>query len=186
VIRIISGKFRGKRLYPPASLPAKPTMDIAKEGLFNILHHLTEWENAAWLDLFAGTGNMSYEALSRGVKTVTMVEKDKKCCQFIKKQIQELKTEEQTTLIQQDVWDFLQIKCESPYNIVFIDPPYKLPEQDELITQLFENNFVLPQGLVILEHESTKNFDALPFFKQKRTYGHAAFSFFSTDDANSL
>jgi len=186
MIRIISGKFRGKRLYPPVSLPAKPTMDKAKEGLFNILHHHIEWENATWLDLFAGTGNMSYEALSRGAKTVTMVEKDKKCIQFIKEQVKQLKTEENTTVIQQEIWDFIQNKCENPYTIVFLDPPYQLPHQEKLITQLFENNYVLPQGLVILEHESTKSFDTLPFFKQKRIYGHATFSFFSTVDEYSL
>lgn len=186
MIRIISGKFKGKRLYPPASLPAKPTMDKAKEGLFNILTHLLEWENTTWLDLFAGTGNMSYEALSRGVNSVVMVEKDKKCVQFIKEQITLLKVQEQTTVIQQDVWTFVQNKHENPYSVVFLDPPYHLPEQENLIIQLFENNFVLSHGLVILEHESTKSFETLPFFKQKRTYSHAAFSFFSHDDALSL
>jgi 16S rRNA (guanine(966)-N(2))-methyltransferase RsmD len=186
MIRIISGKFKGKRLYPPTSLPARPTMDKAKEGLFNMLNHLVEWENTTWLDLFAGTGNISYEALSRGIKFAVLVEKDKKCVQFIREQIKILKTEEQTMLIQQEVQDFIQNRCENPYSVVFLDPPYLLPEQDKIITQLFENNFVLPQGLVILEHESTKSFDTLPFFKQKRIYSHAAFSFFTISNEYSL
>lgn len=186
MIRIISGKFRGKRLYPPTDLPAKPTMDKAKEGLFNILNHLIEWETTTWLDLFAGTGNMSYEAISRGVSHSTLVEQHKKCIQFIKKQVDILGISEKVTVIQQNVWDFIAQKCENPYTVVFADPPYTLPEQDKILTQLFENNFVLPQGLVILEHESTKSFDTLPFFKQKRIYSHAAFSFFSSNDDYSL
>lgn len=186
MIRIISGKFKGKRMYPPADLPAKPTMDKAKEGLFNILTHHIEWEDTTWLDLFAGTGNISYEALSRGVSHVTLVEQDKKCVQFIKKQVQLLKINEQVTLIQQNVWDFIAQPCKSPYTVVFLDPPYHLPEQDKIITQLFENNFVLPQGLVILEHESSKSFDKMLFFKQKRIYSYSAFSFFSSDDVYSL
>lgn len=186
MIRIISGKYKGKRLYPPESLPAKPTMDKAKEGLFNILNAILEWEKVSWLDLFAGTGNMSYEALSRGVSSVTMVEKDKHCIQFIRKQLQNLKIQNQAIAIQQDVWNFIKIKCENPYSVVFLDPPYQLSNQNLLIATLFENQFVLPQGLVILEHESTKSFDTLPFFKEKRTYGHATFSFFSYLDPYSL
>lgn len=183
MIRIISGKFKGKRLYPPPDLPAKPTMDKAKEGLFNMLNHqISQWEDITWLDLFAGTGNMSYEALSRGAKCAVLVEKNKNCLRFIQEQIKILQVEVQTTLIQQDVWDFIPQQCKNPYSIVFLDPPYQLPEQDTIIVQLFQNNFVLPQGLVILEHESTKSFDTLPFFREKRTYGHATFSFFSNSD----
>ncbi len=187
MIRIISGKFKGKKLYPPANLPAKPTMDKAKEGLFNMLHHQIEWQETTWLDLFAGTGNISYEALSRGAKHATIVEQHKKCVQFIKQQIDLLKIDTyQVTLIQQNVWDFISKQCQNPYSVVFLDPPYHLPEQDKLLTQLFENNFVLPDGLVILEHESTKSFENLSFFKQKRTYSHAAFSFFTLSDEYSL
>ncbi|MCS7077085.1 MAG: 16S rRNA (guanine(966)-N(2))-methyltransferase RsmD [Bacteroidia bacterium] len=182
MIRIISGKFKGRKLYLPKHLCARPTMDMAKEGLFNILEHRFLWAEVTWLDLFAGTGNMTYEALSRGAKHATMVEKDKKCVQFIQNQIKNLNLDAQVTLIKQDVWNFIDKPATAAYAIIFLDPPYRLPNQDKLILQLFEYGFVLSGGLVILEHECGRSFESLCFFKGKRIYGSSAFSFFSYSD----
>ncbi|MCS7027393.1 MAG: 16S rRNA (guanine(966)-N(2))-methyltransferase RsmD [Bacteroidia bacterium] len=181
MIRIIAGKFKGKRLYPPKNLCTKPTMDIAKEGLFNILQHKFDWSEVRWLELFAGTGNMTYEAISRGALSATMVEKDKKCISFIQKQIQDLNISSQITLIPSDVWDFIAQPCLFPYTIVFLDPPYQMANTDKIVSKIFENHLVLPEGIVILEHESTKSFEGLSFFRQKRVYGRSAFSFFSNE-----
>ncbi len=179
-MRIISGQLGGRRINPPAKMPyTRPTTDIAKEGLFNILQNTLDFENLKSLDLFGGTGNISYELASRGVMDLTIVEKDQKMFDFIKKTAADLQLEN-LTVVRLDVFRFLE-QCTEKFDFIFAGPPYALQTIDTLPEIIFENKLLQPGGVFILEHTPRNNYKNFPSYKQERNYGSTIFSFFENN-----
>jgi 16S rRNA (guanine966-N2)-methyltransferase len=178
-MRIISGKYRGRQIHTPLNLPVRPTTDFAKESLFNILNNLIDFEGISVLDLFAGTGNLSYEFLSRGAISVTAVETDLKCVNFITKSFQMLNAEN-CEAIRTDVFHYLKRPYES-FDIIFADPPYEMENIEEIPDLIFQSQILNKEGWFILEHSKRHDFSKYPFFNQHRKYGNVNFSFFHRD-----
>mgnify|MGYP003297054665 CR=1 FL=1 len=178
-MRIIGGKLKGLRINPPANLPVRPTTDLAKEALFNILYNQFDFEEIRVLDLFSGTGNISIEFASRGVPEVISVDRDYGCFNYLQKISKELKLEA-IHAYKADVFKFLELETE-PFDLVFADPPYDLTRIPEIAKVVFERNLVKPGGYLIVEHPSMKKLDNHPNFKEQRQYGSSSFSFFSPD-----
>jgi 16S rRNA (guanine966-N2)-methyltransferase len=174
-MRIIGGKLKGLRLHPPTSLPVRPTTDLAKEALFNILNNLIDLETVRVLDLFSGTGSMSVEFASRGAVKVESVDKDFHCCKFLKTTAEKLELSS-IHVNRADVFKFLDHETET-YNIIFVDPPYDHPGLPAIPGIVFNNNLLADDGLLILEHPSMKKVDH-PRFTEQRKYGHSSFSFY--------
>ena len=176
-MRIISGKFGGRRISPPHNMPhTRPTTDIAKEGLFNMLQNRVQMEGAKTLDLFGGTGCISYELASRGVTDLTIVEKDSIMLGFIKQNIEMLKIEN-VQLLQMDVFQYLST-CKDQYDIIFAGPPYALNTIDQLPKIIVEQQLISPEGYFILEHTPRNNYKTYPGYSFERNYGTTIFSFF--------
>ncbi len=176
-MRIIGGKLKGIRLNPPAKLPVRPTTDIAKEALFNILYNQFDFDHIHVLDLFSGTGNISIEFASRGVPLVTSVDRDFGCYNYLKnvaKQYDLSAIQANKT----DVFKFLEMETEK-YDLIFADPPYDLPQMNLLAPAIFAKALLKPEGLLIIEHPSMKKIDNDPHFVEQRIYGSSSFSFFS-------
>lgn len=175
-MRIIGGSHSGLRLYPPANLPVRPTTDMAKEALFNILQNKINFEGLYALDLFAGTGNITLELASRGASGITAVDIHFKCVQYIevtakKMQLQGVKT------MKADVLKFLG-KCTETFDFIFIDPPYDLPQLPQLPGVVFDRQLLRPHGIMVLEHPSTRQIPAHPALTDTRKYGYSSFSFY--------
>jgi 16S rRNA (guanine(966)-N(2))-methyltransferase RsmD len=176
-MRIISGKYGGRRIHPPHNMPyTRPTTDIAKEGLFNILQNRVQIEGAKTLDLFGGTGCISYELASRGALDLTIVEKDSQMLGFIKKNIEMLNIEN-VQLLQMDVFQFLGT-CKNQYDIIFAGPPYALNTIDNLPKIIVEQQLISPTGYFILEHTPRNNYKNFAGYSFERNYGTTIFSFF--------
>ena len=175
-VRIISGKYRGKQIHTPNNLPVRPTTDFAKESLFNILNNLVDFEDLRVLDLFAGTGNISYEFFSRGARQVTAVEIDSKCATFIEKTSEILKAD-CITVFKSNVFNFLKHPF-GTYDIIFADPPYEMENIESLPYLIFNSLALQEDGWFILEHSKRQSFRDHPFFNQQRIYGNVNFSFF--------
>jgi 16S rRNA (guanine966-N2)-methyltransferase len=175
-MRIIAGKFKGRVIRPPKGLPVRPTTDLAKEGLFNILANRVDFEDCVVLDCFAGTGAMSYEFASRGVPHLTTVDKDAKCVAFQKATFAALGMPN-AIVVKMPVEGFLKTTA-TPYDIIFLDPPYDMPKQTDLLDRIFNFRWLAPGGVVILEHSSHNNFSSYPHFVEVRKYGNSSFSFF--------
>jgi 16S rRNA (guanine966-N2)-methyltransferase len=176
-MRIVSGTHRGRSIHPPKNLPVRPTTDFAKESLFNILNNYIEFDELKVLDLFCGTGNISYEFLSRGCKEITAVDSSYACCEFVKKTIQALGFPK-TKVIKADVFSFLKNSLET-YDLVFADPPYDLEKLDQIVPLVIEKNMLNEGGWLIIEHGPRTDLSAQPNFKEKRVYGNVNFSFFT-------
>jgi len=176
-MRIISGKYKSRRITAPSKLPVRPTTDMAKEALFNILNNTYYFDELTVLDLFAGTGNISYEFGSRGTTQITAVDGDFGCVQFIDKTSKAL--ELNVTAIKNDVFNYLD-KTSLKSDIIFADPPYDLPLEDfEKIPELiFKNELLLENGKLIIEHAKQTDLSHLENFANKRKYGGSVFSFF--------
>lgn len=176
-MRIISGTYKGKRLIAPKKLPVRPTTDMAKEALFNILNNNFQFSQLSILDLFSGTGNIAYEFASRGSKEITAVDANYDCVKFIKKTSQEL--DFNITTIKSDVFKFLE-KAYVKADIIFADPPYDFEEKEFLkIPQIvFEKNLLNQNGQLIIEHSKHTNLSNFPNFIEARRYGGSVFSFF--------
>jgi 16S rRNA (guanine(966)-N(2))-methyltransferase RsmD len=175
-MRIINGKYRGRQIHTPNNLPVRPTTDFAKEALFNILNNLVDFEEVSVLDLFAGTGNLSYEFFSRGAVSVTSVELEKSCTDFINKTIRMLNAENMSA-IRTDVFHYLKRPYES-FDIIFADPPYQLEEINLIPGLIFQSDILKEEGWFILEHSKRHDFSKHAFFHQHRRYGNVNFSFF--------
>jgi 16S rRNA (guanine(966)-N(2))-methyltransferase RsmD len=176
-MRIISGNFGGRRINPPSKMPyTRPTTDIAKEGLFNILQHKLDFEHIRSLDLFGGTGSISYELASRGVPDLTIVEKDNQMFDFIKKTAEAFKIPG-FKAVKSDVFRFIEQTTEQ-FDFIFAGPPYALQNIDDLPRLIFEKQLLNKGGLFILEHTPRNNYNAFPFFSSERNYGTTLFSFF--------
>ena len=175
-MRIISGKYGRRRFDVPTNITARPTTDMARENLFNVLSNLIDLEGKTALDLFAGTGAMSFEFLSRGCAQVTAVEKARTQAEFIKRVQQQLR-DENLTLVRGDVFKFINA-CRQSFDVIFADPPYDLPRFDEVPKLVFDSPLVHNGTLFIMEHPREHDFSALPHFSQQRVYGKVNFSLF--------
>ena len=176
-MRIISGLFGGRKIAPPAKMPfTRPTTDIAKEGLFNILQTRIDFEGTKTLDLFGGTGYISYELASRGANDLTIVEKDITMAEFIKKNIADLKIEN-AKVVRMDVFSFLKNNS-GIYDFIFAGPPYALNTIDELPGTIIEKNMINEDGYFVLEHTPRNDYEKYKGFSFKRNYGTTVFSFF--------
>jgi 16S rRNA (guanine(966)-N(2))-methyltransferase RsmD len=175
-MRIIGGKFKANRFQPPQNIPTRPTTDFAKEGLFNVLTNSFNFENIKFLDLFGGTGSISYEFASRGCKDITIVEIYPKCAAFIKKTVAELKIEGMTVL-QQDVFMYIA-NCRKQFDVIFAGPPYPLSNLATLPDLIFEHKLIEGEGWFILEHNPNHNFELHPNFFKYKNYGTTIFSIF--------
>ncbi len=169
--------MKGRRLTPPANLPVRPTTDMAKEGLFNILNNYVDYEDCDVLDLFAGTGSVTFEFVSRGAKSVTAVDINAPCTDFIRQTAQRLSVNN-LHVVRADVFDLLK-RAYKKFDIVFADPPYAhelLPQLPDLI---FEKDILSDDGIFILEHPREHSFLDHPRFWQHRNYGKVNFTFFA-------
>lgn len=174
-MRIIAGELRGRRLHPPTNLPVRPTTDLARESLFNILRNKVDFEEISVLDLFTGTGSISFEFISRGVKQVMAVDGDQRCVEFIKQTAKEFEIDNLFAM-RSDAFIFLG-RSQMSFDVVFADPPYDL-KQFDIIPDLVLKSFVKPGGLFVLEHAKEHSFKEHPLFVEQRNYGKVNFTFF--------
>lgn len=175
-MRIISGEYKGKRLYPGKNFKARPTTDFAKENLFNVLGNYFYFDELEVLDLFSGTGSISYEFASRGCLSVDSVESNSRYHSFIQKTVNELGLL-QVTAVRADAFRFLKHTSRS-YDMIFADPPYDLREIEQVPLLIFSRNILKSGGWFILEHGKDHDFSALPQFRELRKYGSVHFSIF--------
>lgn len=174
-MRIISGTHKGRNISPPKNLPVRPTTDFAKESLFNILNNRIDFEDLRVLDLFSGTGGIAFEFASRGAKEVTAIEKNMKCCDFIRSTAKALNMP--VKVLKMDVMAFLKNPISS-YDLIFADPFYEFEDMLKIPDLVFSTGVLNPTGILIVEHSVKTAFNAHPFFQEKRTYGNVNFSFF--------
>jgi 16S rRNA (guanine966-N2)-methyltransferase len=175
-VRIISGKFRGKQIRPPANIPVRPTTDFAKESLFNILNNLVDVQEIRVLDLFAGTGSITYEFFSRGCLQVTAVDINSKCVDFISRTAEIMKADN-IKAVRADVFRFVQLPG-SVSDLIFADPPYELEKIDSLPDKILQSPLLEENGILVLEHSKNHDFSEHPLFFDHRNYGSVNFSFF--------
>lgn len=175
-MRVITGKYKGRRFDVPRSFKARPTTDFAKENLFNVLRAYVDFEETRALDLFGGTGSITLELLSRGCPSVVVVENDRQHFAFIASVLRFLQDKNCTPLCT-DALRFID-RCREPFDLVFADPPYALPELPELPERVMGSNLLRESGLFVLEHGKRQDFSARPDFLEHRSYGSVNFSFF--------
>ncbi len=177
-MRIISGTYKGKRLIAPKKLPVRPTTDFAKEALFNILRTRLYFEEISMLDLFAGTGNISFEFASRGVPNITSVDAHLGCIQYINKISEELSFP--IKAIKSDVNKYLGMAT-GEFDVIFADPPYDfdLKQLESIVDLVFEKNLLAEDGMLIIEHSKHTDVSSLKNFSEARRYGGSVFSFFA-------
>ena len=176
-MRIIGGEMGGRRINPPNKMPyTRPTTDLAKEGLFNILQNQVEFDGAKTLDLFGGTGSISYELASRGAASLTIIEKDQAMFQFIKDNIQKLGIQN-CQVIKMDVFKFMET-CHESYDFIFAGPPYALTSINQIPVMVMEKRLIAPNGVFVLEHTPRNNYEGYEGFVKQRNYGTTVFSFF--------
>ena len=176
-MRIITGKYGGRKINPPARMPhTRPTTDVAKEGLFNIIENNISIKGLKTLDIFGGTGSISYELASRGASDLTIIEKDPKMHAFIQKTITDLQIEN-CKAVKMDVFRFLDSTGET-YDLIFAGPPYALVNIDDLPVIIREKKLLNKNGWFILEHTPANNYENEIFFKSSRNYGTTVFSIF--------
>ena len=176
-MRIISGKYKGRRISPPKGLPVRPTTDMSKEALFNVLNNHFNFEGLKVLDLFAGTGNISYEFASRGCTPITSVDGDFGCVKFIKHVATEYDFNIAAT--KSDVYSYLE-KCKTSYDIIFADPPYGFEQKtfERIIELVFKRDLLNEDGMMVIEHSKYTKLDHMIHFSFQKSYGGSIFSFF--------
>jgi 16S rRNA (guanine966-N2)-methyltransferase len=174
-VRIISGKFKGRRLIAPKSIPARPTTDCAKESLFNILNHEINWPDVEMLDLFAGIGGISIEAISRGSKSVVSIDNNYNSIRWINKMCGDLHiTNLEAIKAEAQAW---LIRNEQQFDLIFADPPYEFEHYETLIETVMKRT-LMNEGLFILEHRQNISFEEHANFAENRKYGEVKFTFF--------
>ncbi len=182
-MRIISGKFKSKRLKAPKNLPVRPTTDMAKEALFNIINNLYYFNEIRVLDLFSGTGNISFEFGSRGTESITAVDAHYGCIKYINKISDELNLNIHT--VKSDVFKFLD-KNNQLYDVIFADPPYDFDNEkfEKIVTTVFEKNLLAEEGILIVEHSKHTKLNHHENFSYDKKYGGNKFSFFENIEDN--
>lgn len=175
-MRIVSGKYRGRTIVPPRNLRARPTTDFAKENLFNVLGNLVDFEELDVLDLFSGTGSISYEFASRDARSVTSVEVNSVHHNFIRQTARDLQFEN-FYAVKANVFLYLK-SCTKKFDLIFSDAPYDLEGSEEVIRLVFERDLLNEDGILIFEHSKEQDVSALPNYWQTRSYGSVQFSFF--------
>ncbi|MEO6168329.1 MAG: RsmD family RNA methyltransferase [Chitinophagales bacterium] len=176
-MRVISGTLGGRKFYPPNHLPTRPTTDFAKTGLFNILNNHFDFTEISFLDLFSGTGNLSYEFASRGAPRIVSIDQDRGAVEFIKKMKQEWKITD-LDVQKNDVFKFLEHNREK-FDVIFAGPPYPLESIDDIPGKVLEKNILKPNGWFILETDPKHKYAQFPELMQVRNYGQTHFHFFS-------
>lgn len=175
-MRIVSGSHRSRRITPPNGLPVRPTTDLAKESLFNILNNRIDFEEISVLDLFAGTGNISYEFASRGAREIMAVELNPKCVAFIEKTAEVLEFKI-LSVVRTNVFTFLPV-MKRQFDLIFADPPFESEDIDKLPDLIFNNKLLADDGWLVIEHPRNVKFQNHPNFTEHRQYGKVNFSFF--------
>ena len=175
-MRIITGIYKGRRFDIPHTFKARPTTDFAKENIFNVLNSYIDFEDATALDLFAGTGSISLELLSRGCQQVVSIEKDRDHHAFIRQCVQKLGADN-SVVIRGDVFRYIK-SCSQQFDFVFADPPYQLTELAQIPDLIFEKGLLKEEGIFVLEHGAQNDFSNHPHFVEHRKYGSVNFSIF--------
>lgn len=175
-MRIITGIYKGRRFDIPRTFKARPTTDFAKENIFNVLGGYIDFAESSALDLFAGTGSISLEMLSRGCTSVVSIEKDRDHANFIRQCMQKIGTEN-NILMRADVFKFIKT-CRQKFDIIFADPPYDLPELPTIPQLILSQNILSEGGILVFEHGQRNDFSAIPQFIEHRSYGSVNFSLF--------
>ena len=182
-MRIVTGIYKGRHFDIPRSFKARPTTDFAKENIFNVMNGYIDFEDAIALDLFAGTGSISYELLSRGCASVVSVELDRDHARFISECLKKLGTDKDI-LIRGDVFRFLK-SCHQQFDFIFADPPYALPELAKIPALVFEHDLLKENGVFVFEHGKKNDFSNHPNFIEHRSYGSVNFSIFKASGKSS-
>lgn len=177
-MRIIGGRLKGKSILPPRDYKARPTTDFAREALFNILDNEYELEGLKVLDLFGGTGAVSFEFASRGAERAWSVEMSRDNASFIRREALRLGLDN-VTAVHENVFDFLGI-CKERFDVIFADPPYALEGLDSLPDKVFASDILYPERYFILEHGAEHDFSSHPRFVKEKIYGGVHFSFFES------
>lgn len=175
-MRIITGQYKGRRFDIPRTFKARPTTDFAKENIFNVLSGYVDFDGATALDLFAGTGSISLEMLSRGCSQVVSVEADRDHARFISECVRKLQVDNHV-LIRGDVFRFVK-SCRQQFDLIFADPPYQLPNLPTIPDLIFEHQLLAPNGIFVFEHGKQNDFSQHPHFREHRAYGSVNFSLF--------
>lgn len=183
-MRITGGEYRGRIFIPDKKFSARPTTDLAKEALFNILSNRYDFEGMKMLDLFSGTGSIGYEFISRGATEVTFVEKNNHHIRFIRGVIQKLDIKN-ATVIRDDVFKFIK-NCKTRFDIIFLDPPFDMERINELPDLILHSNLLTDYGIMIIEHSRNYDFSKIHNFTETRRYGKVNFSFFSAENKFSI
>ncbi|WP_445452375.1 RsmD family RNA methyltransferase [Flavobacterium sp. 25HG05S-40] len=176
-MRIISGQYKGRRIAPPKNLPVRPTTDMSKEAVFNVLNNHFNFPELKVLELFAGTGSISYEFASRGSAPILCIDGDMGCVNFIKKTAKEFEFD--ITAIKSDVFTFLG-KHSGNYDIIFADPPYGMAQKEfeKIIELIFEKELLDEEGMLVVEHSKYTKLETMPNYSFQKNYGGSVFSFF--------
>lgn len=179
-MRIITGKYKGRRFDVPRTFKARPTTDFAKENIFNVLNSYVDLDGAHALDLFSGTGSITLELLSRGCAEVVSVELDRAHHAFIRQCVERI-GDPNAVLVRGDVFRFLK-SCHRQFDLIFADPPYALEQLTTLPKLVFDGNLLASGGIFVLEHGKQNDFSALPQFVERRAYGSVNFSIFKIEN----
>lgn len=179
-MRIVGGKYKGRVFTPGKTFKARPTTDMAKESLFNILQNSIDFEEIKALDLFAGTGSISYELASHGCTDITAVEINADHIQFIKEVLVKL-GEKHVRVVKSNAFVFAA-RIKEQFDLIFADPPYDHPKFGEVAELVFKNNLLKPGAMFILEHSGLFDYSSHPYFKDLRRYGSVHFSIFKAPE----
>lgn len=180
-MRIISGKFKSRILRTPKDLPVRPTTDYAKESLFNILNNWYYFDDLIVLDLFTGTGNISFEFASRGSERVVSIDSNRDCINFVESTITELGLDTVMSANRMDSMDYVELATEK-FNVIFADPPYDYEDYPKLIETILERELLKENGTLIIEHDKRHDFSEIKHFEDHRGYGNVNYSFFSVQE----
>ena len=164
-MRIISGKFKGRKIFEPVDLKTRPLKDLTKESIFNIIKHSNlikvDIENSNILDLFSGTGSFGLECLSRGASKVTFFENYKSVIKILKKNIHNFSCEKKTNIIEKDIFNIKNFYFDEKFEIIFLDPPYKEKKITNIINRIYELDIIKKNGIIIL-HRHKREKDKFP------------------------
>lgn len=177
-MRIITGLYKGRHFDIPRSFKARPTTDFAKENIFNVLNAYIDFEESTALDLFAGTGSISLEMLSRGCRSVISVEKDRDHAKFIAQCINKIGAKNHV-LVRGDVFRFIK-SCKQQFDFIFADPPYALPDLAKIPALVRKADMLKPGGVFVFEHGKQNDFSSEEGFVEHRSYGSVNFSIFKS------